>query len=143
MLRCLIVDDSKYQRFIIELCLANFGKCDHAADGAEALALFESAVVKGHPYQLVVLDILMPGVDGHTALERLRTLEKVHGIAEGAKIVMLSSLDDPRNMMQAQFQGGADAYLTKPFEDKTLIEILRNLDLIENPLEDDIEEDFS
>lgn len=141
MLRCLIVDDSKYQRYIIELCLNDYCSCDQAADGGEAVTSFKEALAGNRPYDLVVLDILMPDVDGHEALRRIRNLESEHGRAEKAKVVMLSSLDDPQNMMQAQIEEGADAYLTKPFEDETLVETLRNLDLLNNPLEED-EDDF-
>lgn len=131
----LIVDDSKYQRYIIELCLSQFGPCDEAADGLEAVELFRQAKEKGQPYDLVVLDILMPELDGHATLKRINELQQ--GQEERSKVVMLSSLDDPQNMMQAQFEEGADAYITKPFEDETLIEVLRSLELLPNPLLND------
>jgi two-component system chemotaxis response regulator CheY len=47
---------------------------------------------------------------------------------------MLSSLDDPVNMMRAQFESGAQAFVTKPFSPQTLIEALASLGLAENPL---------
>lgn len=138
MLNFLIVDDSKYQRYIIELCLKEFGHCDQAEDGRQALKLFADALQAERPYDLVVLDILMPEMDGHAALKRINALQADR--EPRSKVVMLSSLDDPQNMMQAQFEEGADAYITKPFEDETLIEVLRSLELIENPLESDIED---
>ncbi len=142
MLKTLIVDDSKYQRYIIELCLAPFCVCDQAGDGEEAVLLFERALQETAPYDLVVLDILMPVMDGHKALQHINALQERAHIPEGrrSKVIMLSSLDDPHNMMRAQFEEGAHAYVTKPFEDETLIEALRNLDLIENPLKLDADE---
>lgn len=144
MLKTLIVDDSKYQRYIIELCLAPFCVCDQAGDGEEAVLLFERALLEGTPYDLVILDILMPVLDGHGALRGVNDLQERFQIPEErrCKVIMLSSLDDPQNMMRAQLEQGAHAYVTKPFEDETLIEALRNLDLIENPLEID-EEDLA
>jgi len=138
MLNFLIVDDSKYQRYIIELCLQQFGRCDQAEDGRQALELFQKTLESGKPYDLVVLDILMPEMDGHQALKKIMELQQDRD--QRCKVVMLSSLDDPQNMMQAQLEEGADAYITKPFEDDTLIETLRNLELIENPLEIDDED---
>ncbi len=139
MLKTLVVDDSKYQRYIIELALTEYCKCEQAADGDEAVILFERALQKDSPYNLVVLDILMPNMDGHKTLRRMNNLQKQYGLSEErcCKVVMLSSLDDPKNMMRAQFEEGAHAYITKPFEDEVLIETLRNLDLIDNPLDED------
>jgi two-component system, chemotaxis family, chemotaxis protein CheY len=137
MLKTLIVDDSKYQRYIIELCLAAYCACDQAGDGEEAVLLFERALQEEAPYDLVILDILMPVMDGHAALQGINALHEQFQIPEErrCKVIMLSSLDDPQNMMRAQLEEGAHAYVTKPFEDETLIEALRNLDLLENPLE--------
>ena len=142
MLNALIVDDSKYQRYIIELCLAQYAQCSQAEDGEQALALFGAALRQGQPFDVVVLDILMPVLDGHAALRGMGLLQQQLGVPpeKRAKIIMLSSLDDPKNMMQAQFEEGAHAYLTKPFEDEVLVETLRNLDLIPNPLAEGLEE---
>lgn len=136
----LIVDDSKFQRYIIELCLSRFGSCDQAENGQQAVELFENALEQGQPYDLVVLDILMPEMDGHAALKQIIELQQDRDEDRRSKVLMVSSLDDPQNMMQAQFDEGADAYITKPFEDETLIEALRNLEIIPNPLESDTEE---
>ena len=143
MPKYLIVDDSKYQRYIIELCLNTYGTCEQAEDGEQAVALFQKALDQGEPYDLIVLDILMPVMDGHEALNHINALQDERGFApeQRVKVVMLSSLDDPQNMMRAQFEEGALAYVTKPFEDQTLIEVLRNLDLIPNPLQLDEEDD--
>ncbi len=142
-MRILIVDDSKYQRFIIGQSLAGYGVCDQAADGVEAVAKVKEALDAGVPYALIVLDILMPGMDGHQALRTISALLQERGVPAGQRprVIMLSSLDDPETMMQAQVDEGADYYITKPFEDKTLVEAMRSLELISNPLENEQDSD--
>lgn len=128
-MRILIVDDSKYQRFLIQSLLSGYGACDEATDGAQGVEMFRLALELGRPYGLVVLDILMPLMDGHTALRQIIALQDAAGVAEGAraKALMLSTLDDPQTMLTAQFESGADMFLTKPFEGSTLIEAFENL----------------
>ena len=137
-MRILIVDDSKYQRQLVANCLREVGTCDEAEDGRQAVLLFATALKTGKHYDLVVMDILMPEVDGHKALETIVAMQHEAGLApeQRSKSIMLSSLDDPKNMMQAQFQSGADIYITKPFEADTLLEALTSLDLLTNPLGD-------
>jgi len=142
MPRVLIVDDSRYQRHLISQALGQAFSPDQAADGREALALFAAALDIGAPYDLVVMDILMPELNGHEALAAIRRLEAEHGVAPDKVVpaVMLSSLDDPGNMLRAQFDSGAQAYVTKPFTPGTLLEALMTLGLVENPFgEDDVE----
>ncbi|NMC50069.1 MAG: response regulator [Desulfovibrio sp.] len=134
MLRILIVDDSRYQRHLIQSCLEGLGCCRQAADGLDGVDLFREALEQGEPFDLVVMDILMPRLDGHAALARIRELDRRAGRPEMTKAIMLSSLDDPDNMFRAQFEAGAGAYLTKPFEPADMLEALRALDLAENPL---------
>ena len=88
---------------------------DHVADGASALAALESGI-----YDIAVLDVMMPEMNGFEAARRAR--------AKGVKtpILMLtakSQLDDKITGLDA----GADDYLTKPFETKELLARLRAL----------------
>jgi two-component system chemotaxis response regulator CheY len=138
-MKILIVDDSKYQRYLIDLALAKYGKCDQVADGEEAVASYRAALEQGAPYDLVLMDILMPNMDGHEAVRRIGALQQTAALPDEkrSKIVMLSSLDDPVNMMQAQFEDGAHAYLTKPFDEVVLVETLASLGLIDAPLDID------
>jgi two-component system chemotaxis response regulator CheY len=143
MPRALIVDDSRYQRYLIVQALEGLFSSDQAADGREAVALYVAALEAGTPYDLVVMDILMPELNGHDALATIRRLEEAHRLSAQTRVpaVMLSSLDDPVNMLRAQFESGAQAYITKPFTPATLLEALISLGLVHNPLgEEDAEE---
>ena len=139
MLKILIVDDSMYQRTIIEAALTEYGNCTQAKDGKEAVEKYREEFEKGEPFDLVVMDILMPVMDGHEALKKINEYQKENGVDEEkmSNAIMLSSLDDPQNMMKAQFETGAQVYVTKPFEEDVLVETLMSLDLIDNPVEAD------
>ncbi len=142
MPRALIVDDSRYQRFLIIQALEGLFTPEEAADGREAIRRFEEALGRGEPFDLIVMDILMPVLSGHDALSGIRRIEAGRGLAGERRTpaVMLSSLDDPANMMRAQFESGAQAYVTKPFTPQTLLEALASLGLHDNPLGDDAED---
>lgn len=135
MPRILIVDDSRYQRHLVEKALEGVGRCEQAEDGAVAVRLFQQALHRGEPYDLVIMDILMPTMDGHRALAWMRRMEEQAGVSRPTRVIMLSSLDDPYNMMQAQFEEGAGAYLTKPFDPADMLEALRALEIADNPLD--------
>jgi two-component system, chemotaxis family, chemotaxis protein CheY len=90
------------------------------------------ALDEGAPYTLVCLDIMMPKMDGHQALKAIRAMEKERqiGSRREAKVVMITALGDPRDIIEAYYKGGADAYITKPIFMNSLIQTIRELGLI-------------
>ena len=132
MLRALIVDDDPVsKRFLAEI-LSPYAACDLAANGREGLDAFGQALCAHHPYDVIFLDIMMPGMDGHQALEGMRHLERQQGvgIADTAKVIMVSASDDSRNVYRAFFQGQALSFLQKPFTIDTVLTELRKFDII-------------
>ena len=102
----LLVDDEPGMlRYIRTLLEVDEYKVETATTGEEALA----RVQKGAQPDLVLLDLLMPGIDG------LQTLEQLRQIKPGLKVVMLSCVNDTRKVVQAMRLGAHD-YLTKPFQ---------------------------
>jgi two-component system, NtrC family, response regulator AtoC len=102
----LLVDDEPGMlRYIRTLLEVDDYKVETASTGEEAL----ERVHKGLHPDLVLLDLLMPGVDGLQTLEQLRQLQP------GVKVVMLSCVGDTRKVVQAMRLGAYD-YLTKPFQ---------------------------
>jgi len=80
MLRALIVDDDPVNtRFLSEI-LAPHATCDVAENGRRGLEAFGRALTDGTPYDIIFLDVMMPGMDGHQALERMRHLEQGQGV---------------------------------------------------------------
>jgi two-component system response regulator AtoC len=102
----LLVDDEPGMlRYIRTLLEVDEYKVETATTGEEAVA----RVQKGLQPDLVLLDLLMPGIDGLQTLEQLRQLQP------GVKVVMLSCVSDTRKVVQAMRMGAHD-YLTKPFQ---------------------------
>ena len=104
--RILIVDDLKANVDVLVEALRGEYKLSVAMDGEGALRNVEKA-----PPDLVLLDIMMPGIDGYEVCRRLRASEATRDIP----IMFLSSLEDVENKARG-FELGANDYLTKPFE---------------------------
>ena len=102
----LLVDDEPGMlRYIRTLLEVDEYKVETASSGEEAVG----RVQKGLQPDLVLLDVLMPGIDGLQTLEQLRQLQP------SVKVVMLSCVNDTRKVVQAMRLGAHD-YLTKPFQ---------------------------
>src|SRR4051794_11123530 len=112
--KILVVDDEpgilRYLRTSLEL---NPYQVRTAGSGQEALQL----VQQGFEPDVVILDLLMPGLDGLETLQRLKT------IRPSTKVVMLSCVSDTQKVVQAIRMGAYD-YLTKPFQKSDLDDIL-------------------
>ncbi len=130
-MRILIVEDEITSRTILTKILADYGTCDYAIDGIDTINLFTAALEGNDPYDLICLDIVMPNMDGKAALRELRQIEKDKGInrSDGAKIIMTTSIEDPKIVVQT-FNEGASAYLVKPIQGKELLEEIRDFGLI-------------
>lgn len=124
-MRFLIVEDEFTSRRILQRLLSEFGQCDVAVSGDEAISAFGLALDEDSPYDLVCLDIMLPGMQGQDVLRALREAERAKGIGLGAgtKVMMTTSLNDAQNVMKA-FRGGCEAYLVKPVSrDKVVAEL--------------------
>ena len=131
-MRILIVEDDFVGRKVMLKMLAEYGECDVAVDGREAVRAFDLAWEAGVPYDVLFLDIMMPNMSGHEALKIIRDKERERGVpaAREVKVLMTSALDDVKNVTQSFFQGGASAYLVKPIERRKIVEELRKVGLI-------------
>lgn len=133
MLKILLVDDSKSAQLKIHEILSKYGECDQAYNGMEALEYFSNSLCNNSQYDLVVMDVVMPKMDGFQAAKEILAIEERENIPvnKRSKIVMLTSKSEPKHMIKAQLEIGVKTYITKPFEEKTLIEALNNLGLLE------------
>jgi len=130
-MKSLIVEDDFTSRLILQKLLEPYSECHIAVNSDEALQAFTTAMEGKSPYDLICLDIMMPGMDGQNLLVKLRQMEKDAQIplGRGAKIVMTTALGDKDNVLEA-FRGNCDAYLIKPFDRAKFLEIIRNLRFI-------------
>lgn len=112
--KILLVDDEPGMlRYIRTLLEVDDHHVETASTGEEAL----EHVQKGLRPDLVLMDLLMPGIDGLETLENLRKLQP------GVKVVMLSCVNDTKKVVQAIRLGATD-YITKPFQKAELDKVI-------------------
>jgi two-component system chemotaxis response regulator CheY len=131
-MKVLIVEDDFTSRKLMQTILAPHGDCDIAVNGKEAVDAFLTALDGGKPYDLICMDIMMPEMDGQEALKAIRSIEKDRGMRgpREVKVIMTTALDDPKNVIEAYYKGGATSYLPKPIDRQLFIHLLRNLGLV-------------
>jgi DNA-binding response OmpR family regulator len=113
--RILTVEDDERIRAAVKLALEDEGwLVDEAADGESAIEIFHR-----HPSDVVLIDIMLPGIDG---FELCRTLRRTSDVP----IVMVTARADTHDVV-AGLEAGADDYLTKPFAPKELSARIRAL----------------
>jgi DNA-binding response OmpR family regulator len=116
--RVLIVDDERKNRDLLEVLLSQEGyELATATCGEDALTMIAET-----PPDLILLDVMMPGMDGYQVATRLKSDPKSAHIP----VVMLSALTD-RNSMMHGLTAGAAAYLGKPVDGSELRLRVRNL----------------
>lgn len=132
-MRILIAEDEPISRKFIYLFLSAYGECDLTIDGAEAIEAFHLAIKEHRPYDLVCLDIMMPGINGIDALKQIRELEVQALIADDkrAKIIMTTALNNIDHVQEA-FEYGSEGYITKPINTQKIIELLKEFQLIQS-----------
>jgi two-component system, chemotaxis family, chemotaxis protein CheY len=131
-MKTLIVEDDFVSRLLLQKILAPYGESHIAVNGKEAIAAFEDALKSGEPYDLICLDIMMPEMDGQTALRAIRSIEEnaVAMPGDGVKIIMTTALKDMDNVMAA-YKGFVNAYNVKPIDRAKFLEQLRSMALIQ------------
>ncbi len=119
MYRILIVDDNFENRQLLAEILREVSECDFAANGIEAVEAYNLSLKKD-PYNLILLDIEMPGINGLEILKRIRASEKAAGIAlgEGIPIIIVTAYE--KRFLEA-FNYGCDDYILKPIDPDVLI----------------------
>jgi two-component system chemotaxis response regulator CheY len=109
--------------------LSRYGECHTALNGREALEAVAVASGQERPFDLVCMDIMMPEMDGQTALQKIREFEQGAGRKPGVKVIMTTALGDQRNVATA-CAASCDGYLLKPIRLEKLLQQLRSLHLI-------------
>ena len=131
-MKCLIVEDKPAPSRMLESYLSDFSDSSVVVSGNKAVQVFRDALENAEPYDLILLDIMMPGMDGHETLRTIRQIEKEHVInsSDGVKVIMTTAKDDPENVLGA-YREECEAYLVKPIRKKILFDEMRELGLME------------
>jgi two-component system chemotaxis response regulator CheY len=127
----LVVEDDFASRKVLQKIMTGYGECDIAVDGDEAVKAFIQAHAAGKGYELIFLDIMLPGRDGHHVLKDIREWEDEHEIrgSDCVKIIMTTALDDHQSIMAA-FRSQAEGYLVKPLSREKIAEQIIKLELM-------------
>ena len=128
-MQILIVDDEMVSRTKLEAIMSSRGQCQTATCGNQALDLYERSLTDGNGFDLVMLDIGMPDLQGDQVLKRLRKME--NNGPHRAAVVMVTARSDQANVLTC-LNNGCDAYITKPFNAKAIDEKLARLGLVDD-----------
>ncbi|CCH50493.1 response regulator [Pseudodesulfovibrio piezophilus] len=129
-MRALIVEDEFLSRKVLRSFLMTLFDVDIVVNGREAVEAFKLAHVEKNPYELILMDIMMPEVDGIEALNRIRTMEEKEHLTPKAKVIMTTALDDPQTVIRTFYDGEASAYIVKPVAKEKLYRELEKLGLL-------------
>lgn len=129
-MRALIVEDEFLSRKVLRSFLMTLFDIDIVVNGREAVEAFKIAHTEGNPYDLILMDIMMPEVDGIEALQRIRAMEEENNYRPKAKVIMTTALDDPQTVIKTFYDGEASAYIVKPVGKDKLYNELEKLGLI-------------
>jgi PAS domain S-box-containing protein len=117
-LRILLADDSPDNRMLIDAYVKKAPyKIDHAVDGSIAVEKF-----RANRYDLVLMDIQMPVMDGYTAARTIREWERTQGLPRTPIIALTASALD--ESVVRSIEAGCDAHLSKPVKRATLFDVI-------------------
>lgn len=130
-MRALIVEDEFMNRTVLQEYMSEYGETDIAVNGKEAVEVFKNSLTANKPFDIIFLDIMMPEMDGHSALIEIRKIETSLGKTEKefVKVVMTSALSDADNITKS-FRESCESYLIKPLRKEKITNLLKRFKLI-------------
>lgn len=121
-LRVLIVDDNATNRAVLRYQFDSWGIPNDSSEGAlNALERLREAAGEGYPYDIAILDMMMPGMDGVELAREIKSDPSISGTA----LIMLTSVGQYGDIEQAR-RAGIETYLTKPVRQSQLYNAIVN-----------------
>jgi CheY-like chemotaxis protein len=110
--KILVVDDDVIHLEMVQTVLSNEYEVSTAKSGNEALSLFYQGLVP----QLILLDLIMPDMDGWSTYDRIKNISSLHD----TPIAFFTASNDPKDMKNARNMGAVD-YIKKPYDKDDLL----------------------
>jgi two-component system, chemotaxis family, chemotaxis protein CheY len=131
-MKTLIVEDDFTSRLLLQKILAPYGESHIAINAKEAIRAFQLARKEKEPYDLVCLDVMMPGTDGLEVLRELKDIENHDEIPDlkTAKMIMTTAMSQKEAVRRA-LTLGVSGYFLKPVDREKLVGTIKDLGLIE------------
>lgn len=130
-MKILILEDDVHLLKVLIRVMSKYGEYYATDNGADAVRVFDEAMSDGEPFDVALLDIMLPGMDGYEVLGYIRRIEATYkrdGL-EGAKVIMVTALNAAKNILHA-FKENCEAYLTKPYSTEELETTLARLGVL-------------
>lgn len=130
--KALIIDDNWTCLTKSEIILKKTFQCETASNGFEGFLKFCQGLKKNEPFDLILLDINMPEMNGIHVLEAIREIEGLVNIPaeKQAKIVMVTASDESGSIFSS-FKKGCESYVVKPYTEQRLFGELEKMGLID------------
>ncbi|MGI9402177.1 MAG: response regulator, partial [Rhizobiaceae bacterium] len=123
--RVLLAEDNEINALLVKSVLQKAGQeVLHVTNGRDAVAEFRRRSSAGERFDLVLMDLHMPEMDGTDAIRAIRKIEKTSGLAP-ARILTLTADEQASSRKQSE-RAGSDGFVTKPIEPRALISELRS-----------------
>ena len=121
-LSLMVADDSQINHRIVALSLRDcFARIDNVYDGSQAVEVF----LRDRP-NVILMDAVMPVMDGCEATRRIREIEKEGSLIKKSLIIAMTASENPDDLDLCK-QSGMDAYLGKPFLKQAFLDLLKDL----------------
>jgi two-component system chemotaxis response regulator CheY len=128
-MKSLVAEDDVTCRMVLQTFLSQYGECDVAVDGRQAVEAVKDAQQKSRGYDLVCMDLGMPVMGGQEALREIHKLDAEAGALNPTKIIVTTGHTDMTSITNA-LVGRCNAYLMKPIDTGKLRSELLELGLI-------------
>lgn len=123
----LVIDDDVISQNVVASIVEALGDVDTADDGNEGLEQFQVNLFAGMPYDVVVTDYLMGGMNGREMVARMREMEAAVAAEKKARVVFVTSLKELDDQEAFLAESAPSAFITKPVERERLLAVINSL----------------
>ena len=126
-MRILVVDDEVVARVKLDRLFSEYGSCECASNGREAIALFEKAVREKNPFELIALDVELPDISGLDLLNHFCAEETRLNVPVARKFMVTGNSETKTGADAGKYR--YDAYIVKPCWRADIAERMKALNL--------------